>query len=299
MVGNQCSPMDEAQVRKAVLALQIYTEKQKLEQNKQPLIEENVSLSCIIQRKKVPSKASLKPIPIELPHGIRKQSEMCLLVKDTDKDRVKKILKEDPVEGLTKVMTLKKLRKNFARFEDRRTLVGAYDLFLADDRILPYLKSPVGKVFIRVKKQPVPVRISRAKFTQNLRAVEKQTFMFVSCGACMNVRIAHLGMSVDEIVENIMIGMQRCASLIGKKWNGIQAIHLKTNESVALPIYYSPISFTKLPAIPSAKCEHSSGNAAKSEENKESSVSPKSKQSLATASTRKNGKKNQTQVKAV
>lgn len=83
----------------------------------------------------------------ELPHAIRKQPEMCLLVKDTDKERVKKILKEDPVEGLTKVMTLKKLRKNFTRFEDRRTLVGAYDLFLADDRILPYLKSPVGKVF--------------------------------------------------------------------------------------------------------------------------------------------------------
>lgn len=71
---------------------------------------------------------------------------MCLFVKDSDKDRIKKALAVDPVPQLTKVMTVKKLRKNYGQFEDKRTLAGAYDMFLADDRILPYLKAPLGTV---------------------------------------------------------------------------------------------------------------------------------------------------------
>lgn len=56
------NPLDEAQVRKAVLALQAFVDKQKAERAKQPLVENADSLSCIITRKLVPGKASLKPI---------------------------------------------------------------------------------------------------------------------------------------------------------------------------------------------------------------------------------------------
>lgn len=105
----------------------------------------------------------------------------------------------------------------------------------------------------------------------------------------MNIRIAHFGMGVDQIVENIMVGMQRCASLIGKKWNGIQAIHLKTNESVALPIYYSPMSFTKLPAIRSSQSDACVGKVTKGEEIEETVAPINSNKAL--ASTTKPGKK--------
>ena len=37
------------------------------------------------------------------------------------------------------MITLDALRADYARFEQRRDLLASYDLFLADDRILPML----------------------------------------------------------------------------------------------------------------------------------------------------------------
>lgn len=59
---GQRSPLDEAQVRKAVVALQSFVAKQRAERPKQPLVEAAEPLSCILTRKVVPSKAAIKPI---------------------------------------------------------------------------------------------------------------------------------------------------------------------------------------------------------------------------------------------
>ncbi|TMW61222.1 hypothetical protein Poli38472_013685 [Pythium oligandrum] len=248
------NPLEEAQVRKAVVALQTFLEKQKAGQTKKELVSATEYVSCIITRKTIPPKSSLKPIQIDVPHSLyESDAEMCLVVKDTDKDRIKKALAEDPVAGLAKVMTVKKLRKNFSRFEDKRTLAGAYEMFLADDRILPYLKTPLGTKFFVKKKQPVAVRVSRKDVSNAVRAVFHRTVMHTSAGACTNVKIAHFGLSVEEIVENIIVGMNNCAAHIVKGWHGIQSISIKTNESVALPIYNALSELAKLPPVDSKK----------------------------------------------
>lgn len=56
------NPLDEAQVRKAVVALQLFLEKQKNEHTKKELVETTEYLSCIITRKNIPSKSAIKPI---------------------------------------------------------------------------------------------------------------------------------------------------------------------------------------------------------------------------------------------
>jgi hypothetical protein len=249
------NPLDEAQVRKAVLALQSFVDKQRAERAKQPLVEGSDSLSCILTRKVVPAKASLKPIQIDLPHSLyggEGGAEMCLFVKDDDKQRIKEALAKDPVAGLSKVMTVKKLRKHFSRFEDKRTLAGAYDLFLADDRVLPYLKAPLGSKFFVKKKQPLPVRVSRKDVSFSIRAVAHRTALHVSTGACSNVKVARLDMTVDEVVDNIMVAMNNCAAHIPKGWGGVQSISVKTNDSVALPIYNALAPLAKLPSVTKA-----------------------------------------------
>lgn len=249
------NPLDEAQVRKAVLALQSFVDKQRAERAKQPLVESSDSLSCILTRKVVPAKASLKPIQIDLPHSLYgggDSGEMCLFVKDEDKQRIKEALAKDPVPGLAKVMTVKKLRKHFSRFEDKRTLAGAYDLFLADDRVLPYLKAPLGSKFFVKKKQPLPVRVSRKDVSFSIRAVANRTALHVSTGACSNVKVARLDMSVDDVVDNIMVAMNNCAAHIPKGWAGVQSISVKTNDSVALPIYNALAPLAKLPSVTKA-----------------------------------------------
>lgn len=185
-----------------------------------------------------------------IPHSIRggeNDAEMCLIVKNGDKARIKEALAADPVPGLAKIIEIKKLKKNFSRFDDKRTLAGAYDLFLADDRIVPYLPEALGTKFFVKKKQPVVVRVSRKDVSNAIRAVYHSTQMVVSTGACSNVKVAHLAMDVNAAVENILVATNNCAAHIPKGWNGIQSISIKTNESVALPIYNALATLAKLP----------------------------------------------------
>ena len=49
--------------------------------------------------------------------------------------------------GLPQVIGLTKLRTKFKQFEAKRQLLGMYDRFLADDRILPMLAKLLGSKF--------------------------------------------------------------------------------------------------------------------------------------------------------
>lgn len=185
-----------------------------------------------------------------LPHSLYDEgAEICLFVKDEDKKRIKEALAKDPVPGVTKVMTVKKLRKNFSRFEDKRALAAAYDMFLADDRVLPYLKGHLGTKFFVKKKQPIAVRVSRKSLAASLRLASRRTAFHVSAGVCNNVKVACLDMTPEQIVENIMVAMNNCANLVPKGWNGVQSISVKTSDSVALPVYNALATLAKLPPV--------------------------------------------------
>uniref|UniRef100_M4BCI3 Ribosomal protein L1 n=1 Tax=Hyaloperonospora arabidopsidis (strain Emoy2) TaxID=559515 RepID=M4BCI3_HYAAE len=244
------NPLDEAQVRRAVLALQAFVAKRTQEQTKAPLVDDMDYVSCILTRRLVPAKTSLKPIPITLSHALYDEgAEICLIVKDSDKKRIKEALAGDPVTGVTKVLTVKKLRKNFSRFEDKRALADAYDMFLADDRVLPYLKSALGTKFFVKKKAPVAVRVSRKNVSTSVRLASCRTALHVSAGVCNNVKVARLDMTPEQMVENIMVAMNHCANQVPKGWNGVQSISIKTNDSVALPVYNALASLAKLPPV--------------------------------------------------
>ena len=174
-----------------------------------------------------------------IPHSLRSDEtlEMCFFVRDQDKAAIKEKLKANPIPGLTKVMSLKKLKTHYKRFEDRRKLVASYDLFLADDRIIPSLSKPLGKIFYQRKKQPVAVRVENEHLRNCIEHARDSTFMFLSMGPCVAVRIAHTGMEVDEIVANVMSGIKHAVEKIPRKWKNIQGIYLKTVDSVALPLY--------------------------------------------------------------
>ncbi|RLN91549.1 hypothetical protein BBJ28_00010965 [Nothophytophthora sp. Chile5] len=292
------NPLEEAQVRRAVLALQAFAAKREAESDaKQPLLATAASISCILTRKLVPAKASLKPIPIDLPHALYEDgAEMCLIVKDEDKKRIKEALAADPVPALSKVMTVKKLRKNFSRFEDKRALAGAYDLFLADDRVLPYLKGPLGNKFFSKKKQPIAVRVSRKDVSFSVRAASRRTAMHVSAGVCTNVKVARMDMTPEEIVDNILVAMNNCAAHVAKGWSGVQSVSIKTDDSVALPVYNALAPLAKLPptskkqTLKKRKLEEF---VAQGDEVEEEEKAPKAKKSE-----KKGSKKQETKVEA-
>ena len=53
-------------------------------------------------------------------------------------------MKQQKVAGIAKVIGISKLRGKYEPFEAKRKLCNSYDLFLADDRIIPSLPKLIG-----------------------------------------------------------------------------------------------------------------------------------------------------------
>lgn len=61
-----------------------------------------------------------------------------------------------------------------------------------------------------------------------------------------SVPIGRVGFPSKDLVENICGGMKTVASRIPRGWSSIQSVHIKSTDSIALPV------FTSLPPGPTA-----------------------------------------------
>ncbi len=124
-----------------------------------------------------------------------------------------------PTPLCLQVVGVSKLRTKYESHEAKRQLCNSYDLFAADERILPSLPKllggglallgclplpvcpskrsagdlrmhahhtrpcPTGKSFFKKKKQPVPVRLTGKDWAAQIRKACEATYLFWS-GAC-------------------------------------------------------------------------------------------------------------------
>ena len=172
---------------------------------------DNVPVQVQLTLSRVPVNPSPKPIRLDIPHPFHKvpssamdendddddddmeEAEVCLIVKDDAKAWIKELLEsagpDSCLSCIKKVLGLESLRKKHSQFSDKRTLLQKYDLFLADDRILPMLSKNLGKSFFRAKKQPIPINITRkAGFPYAVDKCLKATWMFISAGTCITIK---------------------------------------------------------------------------------------------------------------
>eukprot|EP00617_Octactis_speculum_P023844 CAMPEP_0185767368 /NCGR_PEP_ID=MMETSP1174-20130828/42524_1 /TAXON_ID=35687 /ORGANISM="Dictyocha speculum, Strain CCMP1381" /LENGTH=343 /DNA_ID=CAMNT_0028451519 /DNA_START=32 /DNA_END=1063 /DNA_ORIENTATION=+ len=228
----------------AVKALLAFHKKKAESERKLPgADDERILIQITLQR--IPGNSSPKPIQLSVPHPIHGDSDcqMCLFIKKEDKPLVKSLLMEDnPVEGLAKIITLDKLRTSYARFSQRRELLASYDLFLADERILPMLCKALGKTFFSRKKQPIPLCVTRHEsLPHRVRRARDSTSLIIPSGTCVAVIVGNTNMTPKELVANIVAAASSAIEHIPRKWKNIQAIQVKTADSMSLPI------FNKLP----------------------------------------------------
>lgn len=162
--------------------------------------------------------------------------QICLFTKDPSTG-IKEALKADAVKGVTKVMSFTKLKKNYHTYQQRRELCAMYDMFISDERIAPMLPNKLGKEFFVKKKQPVPVKISDDKMQKRLEVARDSTYFFLPHGATAAVKVGSTAFSAEELCDNIMEAVPGIVEHIPRKWKGLQSIHLKTTDSVALPLF--------------------------------------------------------------
>lgn len=238
------SRLDVKQAKKAIKALAAYLKRQAdiKSDGKSQLFEDESDVQLIISLKRIPEKSKNKPFLVPVPHTIygREGSEICLITKDPQRD-FKEQLERSPVDCVTKVLGLSKLRTNYKQYKDRRVLRDSYDLFLADDRILPLLQPLLGKIFFSKKKQPMPVRIkgSDGSFAANLAQARDATYFHLSGGPCCSVKIAKSSFEVDEILANLEASLTTIVKHIPQGWDNIQSLCIKSHDSISLPIFNS------------------------------------------------------------
>ncbi|MEE6522366.1 hypothetical protein FKM82_020858 [Ascaphus truei] len=190
-------------------------------------------------------------IKIPLPHGIRPEScEVCLFTKDepnmtseqTEKF-YKKLLSQHGVAHISQIIPLKTLKKEYKPFEAKRRLLSSFDLFLSDDRIRRFLPSLLGKHFYRAKREPASVNLKTKYLAAELnRFIQGTKLKITNKGCCYAIRVGHTGMKVDDIVENTIAVAGVIAEKLPMKWKNVKLLHLKTQSSVALPIFNSALT---------------------------------------------------------
>lgn len=231
------------QLQKAVKSLLKYVGQQQDKSAELIAEDELLYLQLALKKTPVAHKTPNKPISIKLPHPLysTEGNEICLFVKDhkgeghkAAKKRLEKFAKNG---GAAKVVGLSKLRTKYESHEAKRQLCSSYDLFLADNRILPSLPKLIGKGFFKKKKQPIPVDLRTKDWPGQITKACQCTYMFAPTGSCLNIRVARSSMAAEEAVANTLSVLKAAVEYIPKKWANVQGVYLKTADSVALPVY--------------------------------------------------------------
>lgn len=233
-----------AQVDKAAASLLKYVGQQR---EKAPqLLEDDELIYLSIALKKAPQASRKdKPIRIPIPHPLYTAdgASICLFVRDHKGEghkEAKHMLSKLEQQGhVNKVLGLSKLRTKFESHEAKRQLCDQYDIFLADERILPSLPKLLGKSFFKKKKQPVPVDLRAKDFPAHVKRAVAATYMLKPTGTCITVRVARASFSRQEVADNVNAAIAAVAAKLPKKWAGVGAVYLKTSDSAALPLYQS------------------------------------------------------------
>jgi ribosome biogenesis protein UTP30 len=253
--------MDTKLTNKAVVALLKHHEetiKRSIdEKQKLPLLNTDVAVQVQFGLEVAPKQMKVKPIRLSVPHSIYNMAnidgedsggnarlddaEICLIVKDESKEMVQELIQQFPqyMKNIKKVLTLQSLRTKHGEYQKRRELLATYSHFLADDRILPMLTSALGKDFLKAKKQPIPVRVTRREALPFAikRALVGATYLHIPDGTCITVRAGYSSQNVEHLVSNISAIIEQVPPKIPRKWANVRSISVKLPNSVALPIY--------------------------------------------------------------
>lgn len=268
----------KSQVSSAVKALFAYRKREQERSGSSKMLDlEAEPFTVQIGLKEAPKDPSPKPHLVKLPHALRDVEALscCLIVKDADKPWLKALTVEGDAPGakvtmtkldgtraanrarraepqfamgdgdgenlgkmVDKVLSFSKLRTSYKQFKDKRELRDRFDVFLADERIVPMLGKLLGKTFFDRKKQPVAVKVTKpGKLASQIKEATSSARFVLKAGTCVALNLAHTDLSEKACVENVLAGVDAVVDLVPKKWSNVLQVSLKLPESAALPLF--------------------------------------------------------------
>jgi len=226
----------KSQLEKAIRALVQLVAKRTANSN--PLFGANAeTMNLIFTLSEIPDKRRMKPMLIKLPHPLfDDKSEVCFLAKDPQKQYKELLLQKHPVPGVTKVIGLDKLKRNYKTAESKRALADAFDLFLCDSRIMSMMPKLLGTTFYEKKlKRPIPVKLKLQDPVPHLQNAITGTTLRVPSGPCVGVRFGRCSMGEQQLLANSAAVISFVTKYLAK--NPVQTISVQATDSPALPVW--------------------------------------------------------------
>lgn len=227
-------------------------------------------------KKHVVDKKRLKPGKIQLPHPILDAADpnlkICLITADPQR-KYKDLIADttfplDLAKRVGRVVGLNKLKAKYKSFESRRQLLGEYDVFLADDRIVTYLPQVLGKVFYKGgAKRPIPVtlegkrqtmdeqgnkrqklaeggkkvvkdEVKPADIAKEIERTLKSALVHLAPSTTTAVKVGKASMKPEQVQENVEAVTEGLVErFVPRKWRNVRAVHMKGPDTAALPIW--------------------------------------------------------------
>merc|ERR1719499_636261 len=165
---------------------------------------------------------------VRLPHIPRPAMKICVLGNADHCEAAQRLdMKFKSVDDLKKLNKNKKMVKRLA---------GEFDAFMASQTVVPQIPRLLGPGVNKAGKFPTMVSASdnlEQKAT-DLKATIKFQLKKV---LCMNVAVGHVGMSPDELRQNILMAINFLVSLLKKNWNNVNRLHLKSTMGKVQRVY--------------------------------------------------------------
>ncbi|CAE8595887.1 unnamed protein product [Polarella glacialis] len=242
------TPNDDVRVKKAMLQKAVKALVQviaKKSANANPLFDSSSeTMTLQLTLTKIPERRVDRPVIIRLPHPMYDaKSEVCFICKDPQKKYKELLLTKHPVPGLTKVIGVTKLKKNYKEPKDKRALCDSFDLFLCDKRVVEMMPKVLGVVFYKKKlKPPIPVHIKEGLEDPKLeieKAISGTCFRLPS-GPCVGVKFGRCSMPEEHLAANAAAVIATSIKLLNRSGILLQSISVQATGCPALPVWRRP-----------------------------------------------------------
>jgi large subunit ribosomal protein L10Ae len=165
----------------------------------------------------------------KLPTVPRPNLKICMLGNAVHCEKAEALgMDKMSVEDLKKFNKNKKLIKKFAK---------KYDAFLASDTLIKQIPRLLGPGLTKAGK--FPTLVGPTDDIQEKADTARATIKFqMKKVMCLNVAVANVKLTKDEIVLNIQLAANFLASLLKKNWQNIAVMYIKTTQGPSRQIFF-------------------------------------------------------------
>ena len=238
----------EAQLRKAVGALQKYAEKKTAQRSEETgtvnLLPDFETVTLGFSLNRIPGKMDFRFHNIPCPNPVidLENKSACLLCRDPKEKAKEAVAKAElPFE---KIICLQSLKRKYKSFESRRELAARFDYFFCEQQIYEVMGKVLGKEFMQQKKAKIPISLKWLSKPCFEKALNTARFRCRG-GSVVGVRIGHRGMEAEKLVQNAMAVVEFMATkycLNEKTLNNISHVSISATNVIDLPVWSVPVA---------------------------------------------------------